>query len=439
MLRKIFALFVVVICSAIGITAQPTSSYKVYSLQEVLRTSLRNNYDLRINNSNVEYSEADLKNAFGQYLPGISLSSGYQRQLTNPNDLPEDVLNTYNMRLGANLTLFDGFGREANYSRAQKNLESSKLSLEQMLQTVYLDAYNEYINVVRSHQIVRIRRENLELGKAELERISAKYEAGVLPITAVYAQEADLGNKEIELISSENDFNTAKARLLTIMGLSPDMNVEFNLNDIPASVDMSDVRSFKSQIGSFPNAVAKALDSRMDYKSAKLRYEASQFSLEMTKANYYPTLSANSYWSWNSTGLKGYDKGNVYFGLSLNVPIFSNFGVNAQVQSGKLSLEQRNVELLKIEQNIRASVQIAYLNLQTAEKQVEISEKTVFSAQESYKSTQERVQVGAATINDLIQANTQLITAQINQISSVYSYVRAKNDLKYAMGNLIEN
>ncbi len=438
MIKKIFAILFLAVLLSQGLMSQPDNTYKVYSLQEVLRISLKNNYDLRINNANVEYSKADLKNAFGQYLPGISLSSGYQRQLTNSNDIPTDLLNSYNMRLGANLTLFDGFGREANYSRAQKNLESSNLSLEQMLQTVYLDAYNEYINVVRSHQIVRIRRENLELGKAELERINAKYEAGVLPVTAVYSQEADLGNKEIDLISSENDYNTAKARLLTIMGLSPDMNVEFNVADIPATLDMNEVHSYREEVGSFPNAVAKALDNRMDYKAAKLRYEASQYSLEISKSNYYPVLTANSFWSWNNNNLEGFDKSNIYFGLSLNVPIFSNFAVDAQVQSGKLALEQKNVELLKVEQNIRASVQIAYLNLQAAEKQVEISEKTVFSAQENYKSTQERLQVGAATINDLIQANTQLITAQINQISSVYSYVRAKNDLKYSMGNLAE-
>lgn len=106
------------------------------------------------------------------------------------------------------------------------------------------------------------------------------------------------------------------------------------------------------------------------------------------------------------------------------------------MQASKLEYDQRNVEILKLEQQIRSSVQIAYLNLQSAEKQIDIARKTVISAEENYRSTQERLNVGAATFNDLIQANAQLITAQINKINSVYNYVKSRNDLMFAMGTL---
>ncbi len=417
--------------------AQISDKSKIYNLQEVLQTSLRNNYDLRLNQASVDYSEVDMKNAFGRYLPNINFTSGYQRQLNNrQTGVISPGNDYYSMNLGANLAIFDGFSREANYSRAQSSLKASKLSLDQMIQIVYLDAYNEYINVVRSTQIVRIRQENIDLTKSDLERTRARYEAGVLPITSVYAQEADLGNKEIELINAENELNSSKARLLTIMGLAPDMTVEFDATSIPSRAEDLDLENFKGEIGSFPNAIATALDNRMDYQAAQLRAKAADFSLRMANSSYYPMLSASADWRWANDAFNKFDQGNYYFGLNFTVPIFSNFSTDLQVQNMKFALEQNDVELLKLEQNIRSSVQISYLNLQSAEKQVEISKKTVFSAQQNYNSTNERMQVGAATTNDLILAATQLITAQINQINAVYNYVRSRNDIKFALGTI---
>lgn len=412
------------------------SSKKVYGLREVLNITLQNNFDLKLNRASIEYSEVDLKNAFGQYLPNISMSSSYSRQLNNPNEIADELLNQYSARIGANLVLFDGFGREANYTRAQKTLQSAKINLDFQMQYVFLDAYNAYINVVRAYQIVRTRKENVELGQAELERIHARFEAGVLPATAVYAQEADLGNRTLELVSAENDLNIAKAQLLTIMGLTPDMEVEFKIDDLPSDISEDEIKAFRNKIGNMNDAVSLALQQRLDWKSAKLRLDATKESLEMAKSNYYPQLSANSYWSWLNTSLKGFDRSNYYFGLSLSVPIFNNFSTDLRVQSGKFELDQRQIELLKLEQQIRKSVQVAYLNLQAAEKQIDIARKTVLSARENYNSTQERLNVGVATFNDLIHANTQLITAQINQINSIYNYVKARNELLFAIGAL---
>ncbi|MEJ5244780.1 MAG: TolC family protein [Bacteroidota bacterium] len=433
-MRKLwYVLFFVVIASNLF---SQYSSKQIYGLREVLQIALQNNYDLRLSNASVEYSEVDMKNAFGQYLPNISLSSSYFRQLNNPNEIRDELLNQYNARIGANLVLFDGFGREANYTRAQKTMQSAVKTVDFQKQTVYLDAYNAYINVVRAYQIVRARRENVSLGEAELSRIKARYEAGALPATAVYAQEADLGNRTLELIAAENDLNIAKAQLLTIMGMPPTMDVEFRIDDLPASLPEAEIKAFRNEIGNINNAVNIALNNRLDWKSSKLRFEATQENLEIAKSYYYPQLAANSYWSWMNTSLKGFDKSNYYFGLSLSVPIFNNFSTDLRVQSSKLELTRISVELQKLEQQILSSVQIAFLNLQSAEKQIEISSKTVLSAQENYRSTQERLNVGAATTNDLIQANTQLISSQINQINAIYNYIKAKNDLKYSIGTL---
>jgi len=73
--------------------------------------------------------------------------------------------------------------------------------------------------------------------------------------------------------------------------------------------------------------------------------------------------------------------------------------------------------------------------LEASEKAIEISEKSLISAKRNFEVTQEKMNLGIATITDYITVNTQYITSQINKISSIYSYISAKKNLLFAIGN----
>ncbi len=74
------------------------------------------------------------------------------------------------------------------------------------------------------------------------------------------------------------------------------------------------------------------------------------------------------------------------------------------------------------------------MNLDAAEKQLDISNRALKSAQESYDSFNERFKVGASGITDYLTANNQLITAQINRINAVYGYLLAQKEILFAIG-----
>ena len=76
------------------------------------------------------------------------------------------------------------------------------------------------------------------------------------------------------------------------------------------------------------------------------------------------------------------------------------------------------------------------MNLQAAEKQIEITEKSLRAAQQSYDSMNERFDLGAANITDIFLANNQLINAKINRINAVYSYYLAQKEILYSIGKI---
>ena len=422
------------------------SEPKNFTLDQCVEIAVKNNYDVLIANAQVETSGADITNAFGRYLPSINFSGGYSRQLNvkggNTVDVGGQIIpipapnpNSYSMNAYASYLLFDGFSRGANYSRAQESYNSNYNNSLYVIKRVKRDVNRQFFDIIKKFEIVKIRQENLELGRKVLEMIQAQEKAGTIPITNVYAQEADLGNSEYELVVAENDLNVAKAQLLYTMGLNTDYDAEFLESSINSKISEDDIVKFRSDIGSQDAAVSEALKNRLDYTSLQSGLEAANSNVAISRSGYYPSISANGGWSWANSSLDQFsDFGRSYLGLSVSLPIFDNFNTNYRIQTAELQVKQIEIQKQQLEQNIRTNIQTAFMNLDAAEKQLDISNRALKSAQESYDSFNERFKVGASGITDYLTANNQLITAQINRINAVYGYLLAQKEILFAIG-----
>ncbi len=439
------------------------SDDKTLSLDDCIDIAKRQNFDIKLTQSDLNAAGANLTNAFGNYLPSIRMNSGFSRasfqtQRTLPvidpitnqiardpaTGLPQTQLawefvdaQTYNMGFNANYTIFDGFNRESNYSQATKNLDATILNTEQTISDVILNVYRGYIDVINKTQVVKLRKQNLQEGNKIMDRINAQFQAGTIQKGDVYAQEAELGNREIALIQAENDFAVAKANLLGVMGLDPNDNYEFIESALPTSVDDEEILNFRKEIGSIDAIIEEAKLNRADYEAVSLRMQIAEEGIVRAKSTYFPTVFANAGWNWANQEISNFDRnGRLNFGVSMNMPIFQNFSINNNVQQSKLQYEQNRTQLMKFEQNLKTQLKTIYLNLQAAEKQLDITNRTVRSSELNYESTKERFEIGSANIVELSAANTQYITTQINRINSVYNYVLAQKELLYGIGKL---
>lgn len=421
--------------------AQNQGNTKKLSLSECYQIALKQNYEISLSSSQIDYANTALNSAKSGYLPSANYQFGYNRQLTNVRmsvvngQILEKLPNYYNMSLNANYTVFDGFARENGIDKATIDLKSAEQSRNYTMEKIKHDVIRNYIAVVRAKQIVKIRQENLDLGNKDLERIKAQFDAGIIPINSVYAQEADLGQREIDLVQSQNDLNNAKATLLSVLAMNPDMEIEFEENDIPKEVNSNDIQKFKSQIGSLDNAIAQAVENRLDYNATKLKINAAEKVIESGNAGYYPTLSAYGGWSWANTTFDNFgDVGQLAAGLNLSVPLFDQFRTRTQVQYANIQVEQKKIEQLQLEQSIRSSLKLSFLNLASAEKSLEIAERSIKSSKNSYESAKERFAVGSGSILEVTSANTIYITGSINKITATYNYILAQKDILFAMG-----
>ena len=440
-LMKFILLFLFIPFSLISQISGPGATL---TLQECINIALEKNYDLLISEERVNVAEAGLRSAFGEYLPTISANIGYNRQLNNLSQslvFGDRVIqsnqnpNRYNASTGARLTLFDGFAREYNYSSSKDNLESVKFNLEQLKRDIKIQIYRAFTEVIRNSQIVRIRKENIEVGKIDLEKMKAQYKAGVTALPVIYSQEAELGNLEYELLTAENNQFNSKANLLILMGLSPDLDVKFDVNSIPSEVTQKDVDSFYNNHNDERELIRKALNNRYDIKSYDMSGNAAKSAKKAVEGSYFPNISASTGWTWANTEITEFNtRGNFAVGLNLNIPIFNNFRTDQQVQNAELQLKQAEIEKQRLENRVRNEVKTTLLNLEISQKQLQVSEKSYQSSLKNNESTKERYRVGAATLLELQKSNTQFINSQLNKVNAAYNYFKAKRELLYAIG-----
>ena len=427
--------------------SQVIGEKRTLSLKECLDIAMKRNYDIQLNNPRLQSADARLRQAFGSYLPTINFNAGYSRQLDIQSrtinvggqviPIGETRPNSYNMSAIASFTIFDGFGREAVYDAAQENYTATELSNDHRIKTVILNVYRNYINVINNYQIVRVRQENLDAENKQLERIRAQYEAGITPKTDVYAQEAEIGTRELELVQAKNALNNAKAQLLTTIGLQPDIKTEFMEESLPSMIDKSERETFRDRVGTEGIGIQTALQNRKDFLATQHGVDLASANVTSSKSQYFPTISASGGWNWSNFEFTDFNQqGRTYIGLNLNIPIFQNFRVDYQVENAQLQQRQREIELLQLEQSIRSEVQTAYMNLESAEKQIEIAEKTMISAEQNYFSIKEKYNVGAAGVTELVLASNRLVQSQINRINAVYNYIEMQKMLLYAIGEL---
>ncbi len=123
-----------------------------------------------------------------------------------------------------------------------------------------------------------------------------------------------------------------------------------------------------------------------------------------------------------------------FFGLNLNIPIFSGFGdtyrVRRREEEAKIAETTRDQIYYQTEQEVWQ----AYFDLQTATTSISSSDNLVKSAAQSADAALARYQGGVGSLLDLITAQLDDTNAKVQRIQSYLDWYQALARLNFALG-----
>jgi outer membrane protein TolC len=251
---------------------------------------------------------------------------------------------------------------------------------------------------------------------------------GLLAQIDVNKSQVQMLTQKQRLASLENDFAKQKINLARLTGLPP--NDRYDLSD--------DVPFAEAPVTGEEEAVAQALMQRPDIKAADAQIVAAERVLSAARAERLPSLSLNA--DYGAIGTNPAEShGTFSVSGTLRLPIWQGGKTEGDIEQANAALAQRRAEREDIRSRVEAEVRNAFLDLQAAASQVEVSRQNLDVTRETLTLTRQRFDAGVTDASDVSQAQSSVASAELDYINSVFAHNVAKLSLARAAGGAADS
>lgn len=445
-------LFIVLVVLNTSVFAQ--NGKKIITLEKAIDLALNQNLNVIQAKNNLDIQESSYLTAIGGLLPNLNANGSFQRRqdwrpptgtrqqfipgyglIDIPGTSGYSASNSYSTTLSSSVTLFNGFANIANVNRALSNIRTSENNYERTKQSIVYQTHQLYLNVVRTYQLMKVNEENLKRSQRQLERIEESNKVGAVSLADVYRQRVATGNDELALINAQSNYEKAKADLALFLSIDQYLDYEFDVTEFPTDIDTSEFNDIIKKYSDVNSLFKQAILNRPDYKASENNLYSASSSLTIARSGLYPSLNANASYNLSNDQLsKISDNRSLYFSLGVSFPIFSGFQTKNAIEQAIVSRNYASDQLKQNERQILVDIQKAKLDIEAALKQLKVTQTSVASAEMDLKIAEEKYNLGAGTLLDLLIANANYINAQSNKVNSVMSYLLSQKQMEYALG-----
>jgi outer membrane protein len=369
----------------------------------------------------------------------------------------------YTSELALTLThpLLRNFGLGINGLRikvARNNLQISKYQLRVVVTNLIVDVQQTYWDLVLGAKDLATRRRALEVAQHLQKRTTELVAGGRLPALATLQAKTAVLEREIELVAGENAFNDAQARLKALLNLDKvSAPAEYTL--VPTDSPPVEPKTVSAEDG-----LKSALERRPELFQARLDQENRVLGVKFAKNQRLPELSVIG--SIGLSGLSGTPTPNPLTTIPvggeppMNLPLngqspesleggygdalgklftgdFISYkvGLNVQIPLGnqlarselakaRLEEEKSKLTLQTLEQKITLEVEVVARGINSRLKAIEGARSLRQLVERKLDMAQEGLELGVASVTDVIEAQKNLSLAQRDELKTITEYTK---------------
>jgi outer membrane protein TolC len=311
-----------------------------------------------------------------------------------------------------------------NQYRARKSdEEASTFSVRDSRDVVVFAVGIAYLQVIAS--AARVETAMAQLASAgELDQQTAnRVKNEVSPEIDSIRARVEHQSAEQRLTNATNQLEKDKLTLGRIIGLAIDQ--EFDLNDPLAYRPLSGITS--------ETAMAEALHSRADLRSAEASVQAATFTVRAQKAQRLPVISVTADYGGGGANIGNLNQVYTIAG-DISVPIYTGGRIRADIQQAQADLARQEAEYGDLKGRVAYDVRVAWLDLSASDSSVKVAEGNKSLAEQALVQSQDRYTNGVTNYLEVVQAREAVAGASENYIQSLFSYDVAMISLARAMG-----
>ncbi|WPR76550.1 TolC family protein [Algoriphagus sp. NG3] len=407
----------------------------VLTLEEVVDYALVQSPIIRQALIDQEIGDRDIKANLADWYPQITASAAGIYNIKLQQQIIGDQLITFGQTYNSNALLEVG---QTLFNRDQLFASKSAKYYRQQLQQVTENArINTVVDVSKAFYSILLSEEQLKILDQNLDRLDKQYkdaysrfEAGLVDKTDYQRASIALTNVKSDRNRMANSFEAKYDYLKQLMGYpdSLDFTIEFDLQAETNKV-VEDV------------ADPLILENRVEYRLLQTQQTLNEVQTGYERWNYLPQLSAYYRYNWNYFNNSFSDLYNTAYpvssvGLNLAIPIFQGGKRVHRVKAAELQVDRGRVEIENLSNQLRTEYSGALADFNSSVYEWQLIRENMEMAEEVYNIIKMQYDEGIKAYVELVVAETDLQTAQINHINAFYQVLEDKLDLERALGTI---
>lgn len=435
----------------IGLNAQ---SPVTMSLKQAMEYAEKNSPAYLNAETDVKIAEQTVQTIKSAGLPQVNASAGYTDYLQIPGSYVKNFLGgqpeylffrfsqkySANASIGMNQLLFDGtyfLGLRA----AKDYVDLSQTMVSKSRADLHMNVAKAYLLALTTAKNIELINSNIAVIEKSYNDISALFEQGFAEKLDVQRLQLALSNLKVQKQKLENAVTITQNLLKLQMGM--DVNTVLTLTD-----DLETVNSTIPLADASANAfnVKNRIEHRILTQSIGLSY----MDERRYKLGYYPSLvgfvqhqrvSNRSDFNWFQSNLTPNNDfiPSTVWGLNLAIPVFDGLRKHSQIQDVRLRREKTLNDLRFFENAANMEFNNARTNYEVNLRQAAELKLNMDLAKEIYDKANIKFNEGVGSSLEIVQAETELKTAQTNYMNALYDLAISKLEFKKSTGSDLMN
>ncbi|WP_338467212.1 TolC family outer membrane protein [Novosphingobium sp. ZN18A2] len=397
-------------------------------LRDALLNAYQTNPTLQAARANQRATDEGVPIAKAPGLPSLNGTATYTEYLKQSSVSFIAPKRNLDVQAQATLPLYSGGAVKNSVRAAKTRVEAGRADLRGSESGVFSQVVASYMDVILQQAIVGLNRNNVNVLKVNLQATSDRFEIGDLTRTDVAQSDSRLAIARAGLRNAEASLIGARETYLQVVGKpAKDLAPPPPLTGLPATPD---------------DAVQVALDNNPDLLAAKQRSKAAGYDVKVAGSGRYPKISLYTSGDYsNYLGSLSYPgvgtvpgQTTAQAGVRATIPLFQG-GLPAAQQRQAQAREGAALEQeIGVERQVIASVRSAFSSWRAANDVIKMNETAVSAAQLSLEGVRAENSVGNRTILDILNAEQELLNAQVQLVTARRNAYVAGFNLLAAMG-----
>ncbi len=339
--------------------------------------------------------------------------------------------------VGAGIDLFNGFSAVNNLKISKTSLAIGQTKEKQVEADICLAVMEAYYNVVYYKRLVDIYEAQAVTAESSLARLRKQEEIGQKSHADVVQAEADLADRQYEVINTRNMYNDQLMNLADLMFWPVDQELVIDTENVIPSLD-GDLNA--------ADVVDFALANNPAVKIAGWQADNAKRELATARWQLLPRLSLNAGWSTSYFNYPGQDLNldpyrdqlrnhqGEYIQFSMSIPIYDRLQGHDNVARKRNAFKRMTAQYDQKRRDVASEVRRAVQDCDGAATAYEQALKKARVQEEAYQLNAKKMEQGLISSIEYQTATNNFLKAQADEMNSLLKYLIKQAVVRYYNG-----